>query len=224
MIYQTIILFLLAFTGSVIAQNTKEFSIIDMNLLFSETTYQLDKIYIRGSIQEDQFDFRYLLGFGDDEGIDLREMVREMPVRVILLLYMTALSYSFNSSTRCANSNLISNSLTNIFPHRHQNIQNLEVTSLDRTFNVEFGISVNEPFPQLQSDERPPSRPTLDDYPELLEPMDDPDDEAQREFDIQWDEWRSSNSFTLAGPLKFDVAYVAPDRYVSFLQHCWGFF
>lgn len=74
-----------------------------------------------------------------------------------------------------------------------------------------------EPFPQLESDERPPSRPTIDEYPQLLEPMDDPEDEDQREFELQWDEWRASNSFTLAGPLKMNVAYIASDRYVQYM-------
>ena len=95
-------------------------------------------------------------------------------------------------------------------------MQNLRVTSLDRTFNIGFGLSVNEPFPQLESDERPPSRPTIDEYPELLGPMDDPEDEEQREFEVQWSEWRRTNSFTLAGSLILKVLYVAPDRYVHF--------
>ena len=75
MTYQTTILLLFAFAGSIIAQNTKHMSILEMNLLFSETTYQLDKIYVRGSIAEDRFGFRYRMGFDDDEGIDLREQV-----------------------------------------------------------------------------------------------------------------------------------------------------
>lgn len=78
MAYQTILLFLFAFTGSIIAQNSKHLSIIEMNLLFSETTYQLDKIYMRGAIEEDQFDFRYLPDFDNESGAtDLREMVRK---------------------------------------------------------------------------------------------------------------------------------------------------
>lgn len=74
MAQKTTLSLLFCFIGSIIAQNIKHMAIIEMNLLFSETNYQLEKIYMRGAIDEDAFDFRYRLGFEDEE-TDLTELV-----------------------------------------------------------------------------------------------------------------------------------------------------
>ena len=76
---------------------------------------------------------------------------------------------------------------------------------------IGIGMEINKPYPTVRINndvyDNSPSIPTIEDYPELLQPLGSLVQELVRMFGLQWSRWYS-DSFYWIEPLSFDVVYV----------------
>ena len=74
---------------------------------------------------------------------------------------------------------------------------------------VNFGVKYGGPVPIARSDNGPPPPPTVEDNPELLQPLDSDYEEYTRMYNMRWRDWYAAgNKFYLSDPVILSAVYI----------------